>query len=48
MIVEKSLTTSTSKSGGKIKDNAKSITIHGDAAIVFPLIIASIDDLYKS
>jgi len=43
-----SATTEEAKSWGKIKDNAKSITIHGDAAIVFPLIIASIDDLYKS
>jgi len=38
-------TTSEAKSWGKIKENAKAVTIHGDAAIVFPLLIASVDDL---
>ena len=38
-----SATTEEAKSWGKIRQEAKSVTIHGDAAILFPLIIASID-----
>ncbi|MAE42219.1 deoxyhypusine synthase [Candidatus Woesearchaeota archaeon] len=38
-----SATTEEAKSWGKISSDAKSVTIHGDAAIVFPLLIASLD-----
>jgi|TARA_Y100000310_G_C20587150_1_gene766050 deoxyhypusine synthase len=40
-----SATTEEAKSWGKIKKDAKSVTIHGDAAIVFPLIVASIEGM---
>lgn len=40
-----SATTEEAKSWGKIKKDAKSVTIHGDAAIVFPLLIGSIETL---
>ena len=39
-----SATTEEAKSWGKVKENAKSVTIHGDAAIVFPLIAASVEE----
>lgn len=38
-------TTSEAKSWGKIKPNSKSITIYGDAAIMFPLLVASVDEM---
>jgi len=38
-----SATTQEAKSWGKIKENAKSITIHGDAAIIFPLLVSSLE-----
>jgi len=41
-----SATTEEAKSWGKIKENAKSVTIHGDAAIIFPLLIASVENLF--
>ncbi len=34
-------TTSEAKSWGKISENAKDITVYGDASVVFPLLIAS-------
>ena len=40
-----SATTEEAKSWGKIKKDAKSVTVHGDAAIIFPLIIASVDQV---
>jgi len=36
-------TTEEAKSWGKIKDDANAITLHGDASILFPLIISSLD-----
>ena len=41
-----SATTEEAKSWGKVKENAKSITIHGDAAVVFPLIAASVEEFF--
>lgn len=40
-------TTSEAKSWGKIKSNSKSVTIYGDAQIVFPLLVAGVDELAK-
>lgn len=40
-----SATTDEAKSWGKIKEGAEAVTIHGDAGIVFPLIVASVDEL---
>lgn len=40
-------TTQEAKSWGKIKQNAKAITITGDAGIIFPLIIAGTEELHK-
>ena len=39
-----SATTQEAKSWGKIKENAKSVTIHGDAGILFPLLVGSVDE----
>jgi len=39
-------TTSEAKSWGKIKENSKSVTIYGDAAIIFPLLVASVEELF--
>jgi len=36
-------TTSEAKSWGKIKAGARSVTINGDAAVIFPLLIGSVD-----
>ncbi len=36
-------TTSEAKSWGKIRENARDITVYGDAAVIFPLLIASND-----
>lgn len=36
-------TTSEAKSWGKISENAKDVTVYGDASVVFPLLIASSD-----
>jgi deoxyhypusine synthase len=41
-----SATTEEAKSWGKVKKSAKSITIYGDAGIVFPLLIASVDGFF--
>lgn len=41
-----SATTQEAKSWGKIKEGAKSVTIHGDAAIIFPLMVASVENLF--
>ena len=41
-----SATTSEAKSWGKIRENSKSVTIFGDAAILFPLMIGSIDEMF--
>ena len=38
-------TTSEAKSWGKVKPGSKSVTIHGDAQIAFPLIYAAVDEL---
>jgi len=40
-------TTSEAKSWGKIKENSKSVTIYGDAAIAFPLIVASVNEFFQ-
>ncbi|MBI2208572.1 deoxyhypusine synthase [Candidatus Woesearchaeota archaeon] len=39
-----SATTEEAKSWGKVKEDAKSITIHGDASIIFPLLVAPIEE----
>jgi deoxyhypusine synthase len=39
-------TTSEAKSWGKIKKDAKAVTIYGDAAIIFPLLVASVDEFF--
>ena len=41
-----SATTEEAKSWGKVKENAKSVTIHGDAAVIFPLIAASVEEFF--
>lgn len=38
-------TTEEAKSWGKIKEKAESVTIHGDAAMIVPLLVASVDEL---
>ena len=38
-------TTSEAKSWGKIKPGARSVTIFGDAMFIFPLLVASVDEL---
>ncbi len=40
-------TTSEAKSWGKIGENARDITIYGDAAVIFPLLIASNDYFFE-
>ena len=40
-----SATTSEAKSWGKVKPDAHAITVYGDAAILFPLLIASVDEV---
>lgn len=38
-----SATTEEAKSWGKIKEKAQAVTIHGDVAIIFPLIVSSVE-----
>jgi deoxyhypusine synthase len=40
-------TTSEAKSWGKIKDDADSVTVKGDATILFPLVMFSVLDKLK-
>ena len=40
-------TTSEAKSWGKVGENAKDVTIYGDASVVFPLLIASNDYFFE-
>ncbi|MBI2137482.1 deoxyhypusine synthase [Candidatus Woesearchaeota archaeon] len=40
-------TTSEAKSWGKIKENSKSVTIYGDAAVVFPLLVCATDEFFQ-
>lgn len=40
-------TTSEAKSWGKIKENSKSVTIYGDAAVVFPLLVTSVKEFFS-
>ena len=40
-----SATTQEAKSWGKIKQGAKSVTIHGDVTVIFPLLIGSVEEL---
>ncbi len=40
-------TTSEAKSWGKIGENAKDVTIYGDASVVFPLLVASTDYFFE-
>ena len=42
-----SATTQEAKSWGKVKEDAKSITLHGDAGILFPLIVASLSEFFQ-
>ena len=37
-------TTSEAKSWGKIREGARAVTIYGDAAIIFPLLMASVEE----
>jgi len=39
-------TTSEAKSWGKIRKGAKAITIYGDAAVIFPLLVSSVDEFF--
>ncbi|MBS3132764.1 deoxyhypusine synthase [Candidatus Woesearchaeota archaeon] len=39
-------TTSEAKSWGKIKEDSKSVTIHGDAVVVFPMLVASVKEFF--
>jgi len=39
-------TTEEAKSWGKIKSGSRSVTIHGDAAVVFPLLVATVDEFF--
>ena len=40
-------TTSEAKSWGKIKESSKSVTIYGDAAVVFPLLVCATDEFFE-
>ena len=40
-------TTSEAKSWGKISEDARDITIYGDASVIFPLLIASNDYFFE-
>ncbi len=40
-------TTSEAKSWGKIKENSRAVTIHGDALVVFPMVASSVNEFFE-
>lgn len=40
-------TTSEAKSWGKIKENSRAVTVHGDALIVFPILAAAVNEFFQ-